>query len=303
MGTIIELQVEAESTREILTEAVRRLRVYEHRFSANDPSSELGAINRDAGLRAVAVHSELFELIALGVEHSLPADSMLDIAIGPLVQLWRIGFADARVPTPSEISEALARIDPSKIDLDEGKGQVFLRQPGMKLDLGAIAKGYIADRLVDYFREQEVTSAFINLGGNVLTYGHSPRQDDGRWRIGLRHPQHPDDQLAGYLSVAQQSVVTSGVYRRTLNRNGRSFHHILDPATGYPIETNVASLTIVSPQSVDGEIWTSRLFGRPAPDILAAIGAEPGLAAVVITDGLRVYASGDLGDQLVVGTT
>lgn len=296
MGTNIELQLEDENPRPILEEAVSRLRGYEHRFSANDPRSELGELNRAAGLHSVRVHPQLFELIALGVEHSLAPGSMLNVAIGPLVQLWRIGFPDAKVPSQSQIAAALELTDPARIELDGGR--VYLGRRGMLVDLGAIAKGFIADLLLGYFREQGVESALINLGGNVLTDGRSPRQADGRWRVGLRHPKHPDDQVIGWLAVEGGSVVTSGVYQRKLRKGGRTFHHILDPSTGYPIETDVTSLSVVSARSVDGEIWTSRLFGLPVPKILHAIEAQPGCSAVVITEGLDLHASAGLRGQL-----
>jgi FAD:protein FMN transferase len=301
MGTLITLQVEAESPRPILEEMCRRLHLYEHRFSANDPASELGALNRAAGRYPVRVHPQLYELIALGVEHSLAPDSMLNVAIGPLVQLWRIGFSDARVPSPSEIEAALELTDPTRIELDERGSRVHLDRPGMKLDLGALAKGYVADLLLGHLQEQDVRSAMINLGGNVLTYGPSPHQADGRWRVGLRHPKHPGDQVIGSVSVEDRSVVTSGVYQRQLSKDGRTFHHLLDPRTGYPIESDVTSLTIVSRRSVDGEIWTSRLFGLDGPEILRTIDAQPETSAVVITDDLRLYASGALREQLVIG--
>lgn len=301
MGTVIDVQVAAGDPRPLLEDAVTRLRVYEHRFSANDPASELGELNRAAGKHPVRVHPQLFELIGLGVEHSLAAGSMLNIAIGPVVQLWRIGFSDARVPSEAQIAAALELTDPRLIELDEATGEVYLAREGMRIDLGALAKGYIADLLIAHLREQGAASAFINLGGNVLTSGRSPRQTDGRWRIGLRHPRHPDDQLVGSLEVEEGSVVTSGVYQRKLTQGERTFHHLLDPSTGHPIDTDVTSLTIASERSVDGEIWTSRLFGKPVQQILQAIEAEPGLSAVVITEDLRLYASPELRDRLVVG--
>ncbi|WP_259804173.1 FAD:protein FMN transferase [Brachybacterium muris] len=121
--------------------------------------------------------------------------------------------------------------------------------------------------------------------------GSSPRQTDGRWRIGLRHPRHPDDQLVGSLEVEGGSVVTSGVYQRKLREGTRTFHHLLDPRTGHPIDTDITSLTIASGRSVDGEIWTSRLSGRPVPEILQAIDAEPAVSAPCSVAGRRVGAT------------
>lgn len=301
MGTVIDLQVEANNPGPLLEEALRRLRIYEHRFSANDPGSELGVLNRAAGSHPVRVHPQLHELIALGVMHSMAPDSMLNIAIGPLVQLWRIGFSDAKVPEQHQIDAALALTDPGQIQLDD-HGLVYLARPGMKIDLGAIAKGYIADLLLSWFREQGVRSALINLGGNVLTHGRSPRQEDGRWRVGLRHPINSGDQIFGWLSGDARSVVTSGVYQRKLKKDGRTYHHILDPRTGHPSQTPVTSLTVVSPHSVDGEIWTGRLFGLPVPAILRSIDAHPDLSTVIITEDLSLYASGKLREELRFST-
>ena len=300
MGTDIEVRIEAAEPRPLLEEVVARLRVYEHRFSANDPASELGEVNCSAGERAVSVHPELFELIALGLEHSLAPGSMLNVAIGPLVQLWRVGFADARVPTPSEIETALELTDPAQVDLDERDHQVFLRRAGMKLDLGALAKGYIADCLVEYVHEEAVRSALVNLGGNVLTYGPSPTQPDGCWRVGLRHPLHPEGVL-GAVTIDNGSVVTSGVYQRTLTEGGRTFHHILDPATGYPVETDVVSLSVLSPRSVDGEIWTSRLFGKPVQEVLHTLSELPGVEGLTITRDRELRATTGLSERLRIG--
>lgn len=302
MGTVIEVQVEADAPRRLLEDAVRLLHVYEHRFSANDPDSELGELNRAAGHDPVRVHPQLFELIALGTEHSLAPGSMLNIAIGPVVQLWRIGFSDANVPSQERIAAALELTDPRLIELDDATREVRLAREGMRIDLGALAKGHIADLLIAHLRTEGATSAFINLGGNVLTFGRSPRQEDGRWRIGLRHPRHPDDQMVGALAVDGGSVVTSGIYRRQLQQGGRTFHHLMDPGTGHPVQTDVASLTIASSRSVDGEIWTGRLFGRPVQQILQATQAMPGLSAVVITDDLRLYASPELRDTLTLSS-
>lgn len=300
MGTVIDLQVEAPRPREILEQAVQRLRVYEHRFSANDPASELGEVNGAAGGRAVRVHPELFDLIALGVEHSRAPGSMLNIAIGPLVQLWRIGFADAAVPEPDRIRAALALTDPSLIELDARTRTVRLGRAGMKIDLGALAKGFIADRIVELFAQAGAASGLVNLGGNVRTFGAAPGRADGLWRAGLRHPRHPQDQLVGSLALGAESMVTSGVYQRRLVADGRVFHHLLDPRTGMPIETEVVSLTVVTPRSVDGEIWTSRLFGMSVAQILAQVEALPGAGAGVITQDLRLFASPHLRERLTL---
>ena len=169
MGTTITVSICDPQADELLTHCFELLRSYEHRFSANDASSELMEINHQAGIAPVQVHPDLFELIALGTLHSQAKNSHLNIAIGPLVQTWRIGFSDARRPAPEEIEQALLKIDPQQIQLDQENYTVFLKRPGMKIDLGALAKGYSADLIATYLRGKGIKDALIDLGGNILT--------------------------------------------------------------------------------------------------------------------------------------
>ena len=174
MGSTITVSISHQQADQILADCFSLLRSYEHRFSANDPSSELMEVNQKAGIEPVKVHPDLFSLIALGTSHSQAQGSHLNIAIGPLVQTWRIGFSDARKPDQVEIEQALTVIDPHQICLDPNQQTVFLKGKGMKIDLGALAKGFSADLLASYLRSQGIEQALIDLGGNILTLGQNP---------------------------------------------------------------------------------------------------------------------------------
>lgn len=298
MGTKIDLTVTVEQNAEqVLDEMVDLLEMYEHRFSANDDASELMAINKQAGFKPVVVHPELFELIKLGKLHSIARKDYLNIAIGPLVQAWRIGFDDAQVPDDETIHKLLQMTEPNEIVLNETEYSVFLSQKGMSIDLGALAKGYIADRLIDFLETVSAQSALINLGGNLVTYGPALNRPDRLWRIGIQNPVETRGHSQIILKVPAKSVVTSGIYERNLKHNGQTFHHIFDPQTGYPVETDLASLTIVSDLSVDGEIWTTRLFGKQPDEIIQTINQLPEIEGLLISqkgevtysDGLNKY--------------
>lgn len=292
MGTVIDLLIEDDGAEEQMDEVVKRLKIYEHRFSANSADSELMAINKQAGIKAVHVHPELFELIRIGKAHSCVPGSYLNIAIGPLVQTWRIGFSDARVPSDDEIKQLLRLTDPQAIILDEEEQTVFLKQKGMLIDLGSLAKGYIADLIIKYLKNKGVNRALINLGGNIIGLNATHFEED-YWKIGIQNPTLPRDHYVTVLKISNQSVVTSGIYERHLEKNGKSYHHILDPQTGYPVITDVASLTIQSNNSVDGEIWTTRLYGKQSADILSCMDQEAGIEGLVITkDGRIAYSRG-----------
>ena len=299
IGTSIDLMVVHKDPEFVLDEMVERLKIYEHRFSANDDASELARINQAAGKKSVQVHPELFELIEIGKKHSLASESFLNIAIGPLIQAWRIGFSDARVPEKEEIVELLRITDPMNIYLERETLCVYLKEKDMKIDLGALAKGYIADRLVDYLKEVKVNSALINLGGNIITYGPALKRADNLWRIGIQKPLSKRGESQVILKVDNQSVVTSGIYERLFDVGNDTYHHIFDPKTGYPVETELASLTIVSDLSVDCEIWTTRLFGHSPRDIIEELNQMDAIDGLVITKQGEIFYSDGLRNKIV----
>ncbi|CYU41852.1 FAD:protein FMN transferase [Streptococcus suis] len=301
MGTIIETKIWHLDAEPILDQVEELLYLYKDRFSANDLTSELMEVNLNAGVQAVSVADDLYELIKLGKEHSLAQESFLNITIGPLVQSWRIGFSDAKLPTQEMISEKLQLINPRDIELDDEEQTVYLKKEGMAIDLGALAKGYVADKIVDFLKRIGVAAGLINLGGNVLTFGQAPHNPDGCWRIGIQDPQKKRGENALVLKIGEESVVTSGIYERTLTVNGKTYHHILSPETGYPIESQLASLTIVSKQSVDGEIWTTRLFGQEITRIYKMVEETDGIEAVLIGLDGRILVTSGLSEKVLAG--
>ena len=292
MGASIHLTIFHEDAQNLLLQSEQLLHLYKNRFSANDADSELMEINLQAGKKAVQVHPDLFELIELGKKHSIAANSHLNIAIGPLVQTWRIGFSDAKLPSEEEIQRLLKIINPEEIVLNDSNREVYLSKEGMRIDLGALAKGYIADKLKEFLVEQGVQSGIIDLGGNILTIGENPTFHRP-WRIGIQNPALDRGEHVAVVEVSDASVVTSGIYERQLVVDGKTYHHIFDRTTGYPMETELASITIVAEKSVDCEIWTTRLFGQNPYDIIEEIEQQPGLEAFVITKNQKMmYTSG-----------
>ena len=292
MGASIHLTIFHEDAENLLLQSEQLLHLYKNRFSANDADSELMEINLQAGKKAVQVHPELFELIELGKKHSIAANSHLNIAIGPLVQTWRIGFSDAKLPSEEEIQRLLKITNPEEIVLNDSNREVYLSKEGMRIDLGALAKGYIADKLKEFLVEQGVQSGIIDLGGNILTIGENPTFHRP-WRIGIQNPVLGRGEHVAVIAVSDASVVTSGIYERQLVVDGKTYHHIFDRTTGYPMETELASITIVAEKSVDCEIWTTRLFGQNPHDIIEEIEQQPGLEAFVITKNQKMmYTSG-----------
>ncbi|MCQ1061155.1 FAD:protein FMN transferase [Photobacterium sp. ZSDE20] len=302
MGTFIDLVVNHSNGEQLIKEAYLQLVDYAQRFTVNQTDSELMRVNHSAGVAPVSVNPDLFELVKLAKYHSEDLSNPFNVAIGPLVKAWRIGFKDAKQPSQQEIATKLALIDPTQIVLDEQKRSVFLRQAGMEIDLGAIAKGYFADRVKQKLVDAGVESGFISLGGNVLTIGGSPKNSNSSWNVGIQNPLLTRGEVIRAVPLHGMSMVTSGINERFFEVNGKRYHHLLDAKTGNPISTDIASLTIISPNSVDGEIWSTAGFLPSALESIHYLNTIEGVEAVVISDLGEVMTTNGLVDISINST-
>ncbi|AQS04737.1 FAD:protein FMN transferase [Clostridium beijerinckii] len=295
MGTKISLYVKGYDAEKLAEKACSMLINYEEVFSANSDNSQLAMLKKTAPLAPQEVDAELYELIKIGKKHSLCENTYLNIAIGPLIKLWRIGFKEAHVPEKEAIANVLELLKPENIQLDDEKKTVYFLKKGIEIDLGAIAKGYFADKVMEFFKKNGAVSAMVDMGGNVLVLGDSPSNSDD-WKVGIQNPFLPRGNAVALVKIKNQSVVTSGIYERVFEKDGSKYHHIFDSKTGYPIESNIASLTIIADKSIDCDIYTTKLFGLDAASIIHKVNSIEGMGAVVITiDGKLAYTKNLIG--------
>jgi len=239
----------------------------------------------------VVVSQPVFELIACAHAVSLLPDSRFNLTIGPLVKCWKIGFQGHSVPPAEKLQACLALTNPHDVILDPASNSVMLAKAEMEIDLGAIAKGYIADRVQAFLRQQGVNSALINLGGNVQTVGSPEEEASPGWAIGLKKPFGTADALIGVIHVADKSVVTSGIYERYFELNGVCYHHILDDRSGYPLDNELLSVTVISDRSIDGDIYTTLLYGMGVEKGIACLADSPAIEAIFVTRDKQVICS------------
>ena len=291
MGTKISIYVKGNDAEGLVKKAEDMLIHYNEVFSANSDNSQLALLKKTAAIDPQKVDDELYELIKIGKKHSLCEDTYLNIAIGPLIKLWRIGFKEAQVPSKEAIENVLELLKPENIQLDDDEKTVRFLKNGMEIDLGAIAKGYFADKVMALFKAHGAVSAMVDLGGNVLVYGESP-SEGGDWKVGIQNPFLPRGNAAALVTIRNQSVVTSGIYERVLEREGSKYHHIFNSKTGHPLESNIASLTMIADSSLDCDIYTTKLFGLDAASIIRSVNKMNDMSAVVITlDGALAYTN------------
>lgn len=277
LGTSITLQIFGSQDKSLLTKSFALIDHYEDLLTVNRDVSEVMDVNHAAGKKAVQVSRGTYSLIKLAVKESRE-NFGFNALIGPVVKLWHIGFKGAHVPTDAQIKEKMRLIDPNKVELNDHDFTVFLQEKGMELDLGGIAKGWIADRIRDLW-EAYGACGIINLGGNILLVGDSPKRPNGQWTIGVQDPKEPRGDNITSVMVPKCSAVTSGTYERYLIVDGKKYHHLIDPRTGYPVKTNLAGVTTFTKDSVEAEIECKRLFfaGHPIsgwhdhPDRLGAV--------------------------------
>jgi thiamine biosynthesis lipoprotein len=277
-----------------------RIQEIDERMSANRAESEVSRINAAAGTAAVAVSADTFEVIREAVAFSRLGDGRFDLTVGPLVKLWGTGTDDARVPAKDEIAAALALVGWRDVELSEPDATVFLRREGMAIDLGAIAKGYAADEAAAVLAARGVTTALIDLGGNLLTFGAKP--DGSPWRIGLQDPD-PSVPRGTHIGVVEfegsRTVVTSGTYERYFVRDGVRYHHLLDTATGSPVANGLVAVTIFTARSVEADGWSTLAFASGLERGRALVEATNGeVEAAFFTERFEVYATAGMRSRL-----
>ncbi len=234
LDTVVTLDADCDDG--ILNGAFSLCEDYEKLLSKTIPSSEVSKLNTAKDF--IKVSDETLEILNRSVYFADVSNGDFDITICPVSNLW--DFEGTALPDRKEIAEALKNVDYENIETDGNR--VFLH--GSQIDLGGIAKGYIADRLRDYFKEKNVKSGIINLGGNVTVFGKDEKT------VGIQKP-FCDNELSAKIKVKDKSVVTSGIYQRYIEKDGKIYHHILNPKTGYAAESDLASATIIGDTSFD----------------------------------------------------
>nr|WP_082812224.1 FAD:protein FMN transferase [Clostridium sp. Marseille-P299] len=258
---------------------------YEEQLSRTIATSEIAKLN-ESGTTPYQLSETTADLIKKGLEYGKISNGLFDIAIEPLSSLWNFGTSTKR-PATEAIEEAVKHVNYENVIL-EGQTITF-KEEGMGIDLGAIAKGYIADRIKDLLLEKGVKSAMINLGGNVLCVGSKP--DGSPFNIGIQKPFADRQETIAIMQLSDVSVVSSGIYERYFVEDGITYHHILNPKTGYPIDNNLISVTIISPLSVDGDALSTTVFALGLEDGMELINSIEDTYAIFITDDYKLHYS------------
>jgi thiamine biosynthesis lipoprotein len=289
LGTVCSIRLIDGGSTKTTDEIFGRLRQIEDRMSANKDGTEIAAVNAAAGGAPVKVSADTFYVISKALEYAKLTQGGFDPTVGPLVKLWNIGSEGAKVPPKDAIAAAVRLIDYRKVEMDPTGLTVRLKSPGMRLDLGAIAKGYSADEIASICQRHRVKAAVVDLGGNVLVFG--AKKDGSAWRVGVQDPKSDRGDYLGLVTGKSMTVVTSGIYERFFIENGVRYHHILDTKTGYPVNNGLVSVSIVAERSIDADGLSTSVFALGLENGMKLVKSLPGVYAIFVDDKARVYLS------------
>ncbi|MDR3597203.1 FAD:protein FMN transferase [Clostridium sp.] len=294
LGTLINLRAYGSKAEKAIDEALERLNNIDDKMSAFKESSEISKINYMAGTSETSVGRDTYLVVKKAIEYSKVLEGTFDPTIRPLVKLWNIGTKEEKIPEEAEIRAAKKLVNCSDVILDESNTSIMLKHKNQALDVGGIAKGFAADEVRDIFLKHNIKSALIDLGGNIFALG--AKQDNTPWRVGIQNPFKPRGEFIGILSVKNKSIVTSGNYERYFMKDGKRFHHIIDPKTGYPSESKIISATIISDNSIDGDGLSTGVYILGVDKALKIIDAIEGIDAIFVTEDKKVYMTSGVKD-------
>ena len=254
LDTAITLKVYGKRRDEVLKKLENRILELDELLSTGKETSEVSRLN-DTG-KAVLSETSI-SLVKKSLELNKQTGGLFDITIYPLMELWGFPTKNYRIPSDKEIKATLKNVGSDKIIFDENTGKISFKNKGMKIDFGGIGKGYITDELVKILTDEGVESAIINLGGNV--FGLNKKPDGSLWNVVIRDPDEPENYMAA-IRIGNSAVITSGGYERYFEENGKIYHHILNPKTGKPSDSNLKSVSIVSKNATLADALSTSLF-------------------------------------------
>ena len=295
LDTIIDLKVYHYSNDKIdettIDDAFKLISSLENILSVHKEDSDVYNLKQVAGIKPITVDEKTYELLEQSIKYSKLSNGLFDITSGPLIDIWAIDPPYGYVPKSAELEKILPLIDYNMIEF-QNDNKVMLRNEKMIVNLGAIAKGYIADEVKQLLIDYGVKHALINLGGNVLLVGN--KIDGSDFRIGI---QNPNDDRGAYLmsvSLSDVAVVSSGDYERFFEYEGKVYHHILNPKTGYPADTNIKQVSIVAPNSTQADGLSTSVLLVGLEDGIKLVESLKGVEAIFITKDKKIYITDGL---------
>lgn len=301
MDTVVTQTVIGTSAESTVKKAEEIIKNLENTYSAYIETSLTNTINSKSGISPVKVNDEELNLIKRCVEFSDSSDGLFDLTIAPLTKLWNINGENPKVPKKEEIEKAKSLINYKDVSINEEENTVFLKNKDMQLDFGATVKGYASQKILELYKQENIQGAVLSLGGNITVFGE--KSDGSPFKIGIRDPKKSSADYFAILKTEGKIIATSGAYERYFKEEDIIYHHILNPETGYPCDSDLQSVTVISEDGLLSD-YLSTLFYMLGKDAVKENLTHDNFSLIAIDKEDKVYISPNLKSSftLIEGT-
>lgn len=288
MDTTVSLRASGDNAKAAVDESFSRIAELDKLASSQNPDSDVSRINAAAGQSYVTVDPAIYEMIEYAKDYSAKSSGEWDITVGVITKMWDIGNADQHVPPAEDIAAKLPLVNYKDILLRPEDHSVMLAKSGMAIDLGGVAKGYAVDEICKIYKKYQIKDGLINLGASSM-YAFGKNSKGNAWNIGIKHPRSDKkDTYLGIVSIEDQALSTSGDYERFFIQDGKRYHHIFDPRTGYPADSGVMSDTVI----IDPSVEHAGMLSDMLTTIVFVLGPSKGLELVQSMPGVECEITG-----------
>ncbi len=295
LGTIIDIAVFNKKDEKALKTAIDKINNYNQIFNSHISDSEVSTFNQLSANTPYPLSDDLNTVIDTAINFSKLSDGLFDITIYPVSHLWQFSTESPHVPTDTELANYLPLVGYKHLIYDKSNQTLLKTKEQVGIDLGSIAKGYIADELATYFKKQKIQNALINLGGNVLAIGTKPNGKP--WTVGIQKPFDALGTPLASIKITDKAVVTSGIYERQFEENGILYHHIIDPKTGYPMNNELLSVSIISSSATNADALSTTTYMLGAKKGLELIENTVDTEAIFILRDKNIILSSGITDN------
>ncbi len=293
LGSPFELTVVATDTVQanlLIDQGIAEVKRIENLISDWIPTTLISEINRNAGIRAIKVTPELYDLVERAIKISDITSGAFDISYASMDKIWRFDGSMKAMPTEEAIKKSVAKIGYKKIILDAQERTIFLKDAGMKLGLGGIGQGYIADKVYELLQSKGCQSGLINVSGDIKAWGKQPNGE--LWTVAIINPVNKNKVFATF-PLENSAVETSGNYEKYVTFNGKRYSHIIDPRTGYPA-TGVVSVSVFAKQTEVADALATGIFVLGVDVGLNLVNQLKGIGCIIVDDQGKVHASNNI---------
>jgi thiamine biosynthesis lipoprotein len=295
-GTYVKVNIYDRGKKAELDKTFDLISKYEKELSPNlGSNSEFAQMARNAGVKPTKVTSDVLQLMNYMLQTAKLTNGAYNPAIGPAVAVWHIGYSDQKVPTEEQMKAIEPLLNCNDIEMNVANKTIFLKQKGMSIDTGGVGKGYIASKVLEQYKKEGLTTAYLNFGGHVFTYGKNPNREDGKWQVSVSDPRLQLDGTTlsslGKITSDYHTYVATNYYGRFMEKDGKVYSHLLDSTTGMPVNSDILTCLVIGENPVTIDVLSNALYNYGVEKGLDFLNNRSDVEGLYITKDKKIYLS------------